>query len=60
MGAQKLLRGHDASASLCHPQMAPAVRSHISKTTFQTLRIFVESVTCVAIALSLTHWPQIN
>ena len=24
MGAQKLLRGHDASASLRHPQMAPA------------------------------------
>ena len=23
MGAQKLLRGHDASASLRHPQMAP-------------------------------------
>ena len=23
MGAQKLLRGHDASASLRHPQMSP-------------------------------------
>jgi len=32
MGAQKLLRGHDASASLRHPQMAPnthAVRLHV-------------------------------
>jgi len=26
LGAQKLLKGHDASASLRHPQMAPAVR----------------------------------
>ena len=25
MGAQKLLRGHDASASLRHPQMAPVI-----------------------------------
>jgi len=32
MGAQKLLWGHDASASLRHPQMAPdthAVRLHV-------------------------------
>jgi len=28
MGAQKLLRGHDASASLRHPQMAPATFCH--------------------------------
>jgi len=27
MGAQKLLRGHDASASLRYPQMAPGIRA---------------------------------
>jgi len=29
MGAGKLLRGHDASASLRHPQMAPGFIVHL-------------------------------
>jgi len=38
MGAQKLLRGHDASASLRHPQMAPdthAMRLHVRETRWR-------------------------
>jgi len=51
MGAQKLLTGHDASASLRHPQMAPelslsqcivrepATASH-DKTTYRAICYF--------------------
>ena len=50
MGAQKLLRGHDASASLRHRQMAPAMgrvgsrffsffASWVGSTTAKVLKI---------------------
>ena len=38
MGAQRLLRGHDASASLRHPQMAPAM-GRVGSTTAKVLKI---------------------
>ena len=51
MGAQKLLRGHDASASLRHPQMAPA-RIHGCCGSFMS-----NTLHCLPyIATSLVRW----
>ena len=53
MGAQKLLRGHDASASLRHPQMAP---EHVVLARTQRSLSVGHTACCAKSAGPLASW----
>ena len=48
MGAQKLLRGHDASSSLRHPQMAPGASPPVDR--YQIILLVTEVRVCEQLA----------